>query len=171
MLFGAPGEATTSEVGFAAKSGDVETVEYLLTGLGMKVDKKDSVGKLPIHWACYGGSVEVVQFLIKRGAKVHDKKGLPPLHIAASWGSVRPPSCRAISAMRVTHGGPSAARLQRGARAVHGERSCRDDCTKPRSERMLSSSTSWWRMARRSTTSARMWTSSLRCTWRRRAAG
>ena len=89
MLFGAPGEATTSEVGFAAKSGDVETVEYLLTGLGMKVDKKDSVGKLPIHWACYGGSVEVVQFLIKRGAKVHDKKGLPPLHIAASWGSER----------------------------------------------------------------------------------
>jgi ankyrin repeat protein len=91
VLFGAPGEATTSEVGFAAKSGDVETVEYLLTGLGMKVDKKDSVGKLPIHWACYGGSVEVVQFLIKRGAKVHDKKGLPPLHIAASWGSGRPP--------------------------------------------------------------------------------
>ena len=81
------GESTTSEVGFAAKSGDVETVEYLLTGLGMKVDKKDSVGKLPLHWACYGGSLEVVQFLIKRGAKVHDKKGLPPLHIAASWGS------------------------------------------------------------------------------------
>ena len=59
------GESTTSEVGFAAKSGDVETVEYLLTGLGMKVDKKDSVGKLPLHWACYGGSLEVVQFLIE----------------------------------------------------------------------------------------------------------
>ncbi len=83
---GEPGESTTSELGFAAKSGDVETVEYLISSLGMKVADRDAAGKQPLHWACYGGSAPTVELLIKHGAKVHDTKTLPPLHIAASWG-------------------------------------------------------------------------------------
>ena len=82
------GEMITSEVGLAAKSGDMETVEYVIEGLNMLPDEKDGVGKTPLQWACYAGSFDVAKYLLRRGSKVHDDEGLPPLHIAASWGSV-----------------------------------------------------------------------------------
>lgn len=82
------GEMSTSELAFAAKSGNMETVQYVVEGLSLMPDERDVAGKRPLHWACYEGSVDVASYLIKRGAKVHDEEGLPPLHIAASWGSV-----------------------------------------------------------------------------------
>lgn len=48
---------------------------------GHPVNERDNLNWLPIHEACNYGHVEIVEILIKYGAKVNDMMGpMPPLH-------------------------------------------------------------------------------------------
>lgn len=54
---------------------------------GHPVNERDNLNWLPIHEACNYGHVELVELLIKYGAKVNDHIGpITPLHDAAQNG-------------------------------------------------------------------------------------
>jgi hemoglobin len=75
----------------AAAAGDLESVE-LLMGLGVDVDVPDRGGHTPLYGAANeGGSVAVVQALVRAGADVNACGGVKrctPLHMAARRGFV-----------------------------------------------------------------------------------
>ncbi|KAE8749458.1 hypothetical protein FOCC_FOCC003724 [Frankliniella occidentalis] len=74
----------------AAKAGDSEQVQRLLTACPQIVNCRDLDGRhsTPLHFAAGYNRVAVVEFLLAQGADVHakDKGGLVPLHNACSYG-------------------------------------------------------------------------------------
>ncbi|GLG92491.1 Poly [ADP-ribose] polymerase tankyrase [Gryllus bimaculatus] len=74
----------------AAKAGDSEQVQRLLTAYPQIVNCRDLDGRhsTPLHFAAGYNRVAVVEFLLAHGADVHakDKGGLVPLHNACSYG-------------------------------------------------------------------------------------
>ncbi|KAG8281330.1 Poly [ADP-ribose] polymerase tankyrase-2 [Homalodisca vitripennis] len=74
----------------AAKAGDLEQVQRLLTAYPHIVNCRDLDGRhsTPLHFAAGYNRVSVVEFLLAHGADVHskDKGGLVPLHNACSYG-------------------------------------------------------------------------------------
>eukprot|EP00939_MAST-03C_sp_MAST-3C-sp1_P004856 g4856.t1 len=54
---------------FASKAGDVSSVKLLCDADKSMIQTKNKNGDTPIFWACMGGHVEVVRYLIERGAK------------------------------------------------------------------------------------------------------
>ncbi|KAL0269313.1 UNVERIFIED_CONTAM: hypothetical protein PYX00_007096 [Menopon gallinae] len=74
----------------AAKTGDLEAVQRLLTSCPQKVNCRDLDGRhsTPLHFAAGFNRVSVVEYLLDHGADVHakDKGGLVPLHNACSYG-------------------------------------------------------------------------------------
>ncbi|KAJ9596393.1 hypothetical protein L9F63_012556 [Diploptera punctata] len=74
----------------AAKAGDSEQVQRLLTSYPQIVNCRDLDGRhsTPLHFAAGYNRVAVVEFLLAHGADVHakDKGGLVPLHNACSYG-------------------------------------------------------------------------------------
>lgn len=56
----------------ACIDGKLEAVKYIL-GLGLDVNGEYSSG-IPLLYACYGGSLPVVEYLVKKGANIHDCK-------------------------------------------------------------------------------------------------
>ena len=75
----------------AAYCGHVEIVSVLLDA-GCPIDLQDLYGKNALHYAARGGSVEVIDFLVKRGLDVNgraiDAYGLTPLHLACGDGKL-----------------------------------------------------------------------------------
>jgi len=49
-----------------------------------------NTGSTPLHFACIGGNLKVVQLLLKKGAAVEARNvlGLTPLHCASDMGFV-----------------------------------------------------------------------------------
>jgi ankyrin repeat protein len=72
----------------AAQAGDAATVNRLLEAEPTLVNAKDDSGRTPLHWACRGVHLRVVQMLVERGADVNalDRSGVAPLHSVASRG-------------------------------------------------------------------------------------
>ena len=72
----------------AALKGDLERVKALLDKEPHLVNAPGGNGKFPLHWAAQGGHVEIVEFLIERGAVVNSKNVADetPLHYAAALG-------------------------------------------------------------------------------------
>ncbi|XP_045483729.1 poly [ADP-ribose] polymerase tankyrase [Harmonia axyridis] len=74
----------------AAKSGNLELVQQLLTSFPHIVNCRDLDGRhsTPLHFASGYNRVAVVEYLLEQGADVHakDKGGLVPLHNACSYG-------------------------------------------------------------------------------------
>lgn len=74
----------------AAKSGDLDQVQRLLSSYPHAVNCRDLDGRhsTPLHFASGYNRVAVVEFLLRQGADVHakDKGGLVPLHNACSYG-------------------------------------------------------------------------------------
>lgn len=64
------------------------TVEYLLSLPGNDVAKLTHDGRTYLHWAANRGNADVVEYLLKKGAKVNiqDSHGTTPLLFAASSG-------------------------------------------------------------------------------------
>ena len=65
-----------------------ETIRYLLEQPGNSVDKITHDSRNYLHWAAFRGNVEVVNYLLSKGAKVsaEDSHGSTPLNFAAGAG-------------------------------------------------------------------------------------
>jgi len=80
-----------ADIFYAAQSGTVEDVKYFIEKKGVNVNTKRSdttslfLGETPLHTAAYYGNVEVVKYLISKGANINEKNnvGFTPLHNAA----------------------------------------------------------------------------------------
>jgi glyoxylase-like metal-dependent hydrolase (beta-lactamase superfamily II) len=75
-----PGSA--QDIGEAAGEGDLATVKMLVKKTPELVNVKDETGRTPLHWACRGVHMEVLQYLIENGADVNarDENSVTPLH-------------------------------------------------------------------------------------------
>jgi len=51
-------------------------VRVAVTGKEAEVDCRDADGRTPLHWACAGGSVDTVEYLIGLGADVNNRDGV-----------------------------------------------------------------------------------------------
>ena len=74
-----------------AKTGDA-AIKYLLSLEGNPVDKKTHDSRIYLHWAAYAGQVELVNYLLEKGASVTalDSHGFTPLAFAANAGQTDP---------------------------------------------------------------------------------
>jgi len=72
----------------AAKEGYLEKVKMLLEKDPQLINTKDENGRTPLHWACRGVHMKVVEYLIKNGAEIDSKDSddTTPLHTAAYYG-------------------------------------------------------------------------------------
>ncbi|SKB51894.1 ankyrin repeat domain-containing protein [Dyadobacter psychrophilus] len=64
------------------------TIEYLLTQPGNTVDKATHDGRIYLHWAAMRGNVELMEYLVAKGAKGNyvDGHGATPINFAAGGG-------------------------------------------------------------------------------------
>src|SRR4030042_3298659 len=76
------------EIHDAVRAGDLAKVKALVAGNIKVVNEKDVRGRIPLHFACGEGNMEIVAFLIAKGTdvKATDPDGFTPLHWAASEG-------------------------------------------------------------------------------------
>ncbi len=72
----------------AAKAGDLAKVKAIIEREPGLIGAKDETGRTPLHWACRGVHVDVVKYLVERGADVNaqDRSSITPLHSVASRG-------------------------------------------------------------------------------------
>ncbi|TDE14466.1 ankyrin repeat domain-containing protein [Dyadobacter psychrotolerans] len=64
------------------------TIEYLLSQPGNGIDKLTHDGRIYLHWAAMRGNVEVMEYLVAKGAKGNfvDGHGATPINFAAGGG-------------------------------------------------------------------------------------
>ena len=76
------------EIHDAAKQGNLEKVRSLVEGDPALVAAKDKGGLTPLHWAAFSGNLDLVRFLLDRGAAVDAKnaRGLTALVFTAAQG-------------------------------------------------------------------------------------
>ncbi|KAF7418100.1 hypothetical protein HZH68_000753 [Vespula germanica] len=79
----------------AAENGDIEKIRKLLIKDPNLLECTDKDGYTPLHRACYGNHVEIVEYLLKMGARIDTKTmdDWQPLHSACCWNNVE---CAAI---------------------------------------------------------------------------
>jgi ankyrin repeat protein len=112
-LLAAP--AWPAEIHDAARAGDLAKVQALAAKDAALVNAKDDAGRTPLHWACRGVHIEVVEFLAGRGADVdaQDANGVRPLHSVSSRGHVG--AARAL----LDRGASVEARMPDGSTPLH----------------------------------------------------
>ncbi|GIX76452.1 hypothetical protein CEXT_292441 [Caerostris extrusa] len=72
----------------ACRQNNVEHVKMLLKD-GANINALDADRRTPLHFACDGGSIACLDFLLKMGADVHTPQSpLTPLHVACQEDSV-----------------------------------------------------------------------------------
>ena len=72
---------------FATSFCDQPTMAEVLLEEGASIEEKTSVGDTPLHRACFNGKVEVVKYLISRGAEIdsHCDGEITPMLKAVRW--------------------------------------------------------------------------------------
>lgn len=85
MVFCAAWWTLAGEIHDAAQQGDLEQVKKLLESDPASIEAPLQDGKKPLHKAAYEGHVDVVRFLLEKGANVDSRSnsGSSPLHGAA----------------------------------------------------------------------------------------
>lgn len=93
-----------------AKDGDLEMIDFLLKNEFI-VNVEDRFGNSPLWWAVRNGNLNIIEHLVKKGAKVDSGKGLgssTPLMAAAGGGRVN------IAGYLIEHGADVHYRNQSG---------------------------------------------------------
>ena len=62
-----------AEIHKAAMEGDLAKVQALIAKDASLTDAKDEMGRTPLHLACHGGHIEMVKFLMAKGADIEAK--------------------------------------------------------------------------------------------------
>jgi ankyrin repeat protein len=85
LALAAAAPARSQEVFDLLRKGDVPAVKAMVEKSPQLVEARDGQGLTLIHYAAYGRSAELINFLIDKGAKpdVKDAEADTPLHIAA----------------------------------------------------------------------------------------
>jgi ankyrin repeat protein len=84
------GLAFADQIHELAQKGDLESVKTLIEKDPELVNAKDKDNRTPLHWACRGVHLEVVKFLVEKGADVNaeDSNKVVPLHSLAVRNSI-----------------------------------------------------------------------------------
>jgi len=79
------------EIHEAARQGNLEKVRTLVDKDPALVAARDKGGETPLHWAAFSGNVDLVRFLLEKGAEVDAKniRGLTPLAFTALQGRIQ----------------------------------------------------------------------------------
>ena len=77
--------AQSQEIFDALRKGDIQTVKALVEKSPQLVEGRDDSGRTPLHYAAYGGSADLINYFIDKGAKLElqDAQQKTPLHLAA----------------------------------------------------------------------------------------
>jgi ankyrin repeat protein len=77
-----------AEIHEAAENGDLETVKRLISQNPALLEAPDREGKTPLHYAAAKGHLNVVEFLVSKGANVNarNSSGATPLYLAKGFG-------------------------------------------------------------------------------------
>jgi len=77
-----PNDCKEKSLIWAAESGILATVKWLITDCGINPNIQDVDGSTPLHIATRYGNLDVVELLLEYGAdpNVKDNKGKTPLH-------------------------------------------------------------------------------------------
>lgn len=104
------GEAKVTSIHKAAAKGDLAKVKALLKKDAKQVNADDRNNKEPLHWAAEKGHLELVEFLISKGADVNAKnvEDETPLHYSAGYG------CKDIVKLLVSKGAAVNEKTKRG---------------------------------------------------------
>lgn len=75
------------DIYLASYRGDLDTVKRLLAENPDLINSRNSVGRFPLEMAAQTGQIEVVKFLLEKGADVNlNRGGATALHMAAIYG-------------------------------------------------------------------------------------
>ncbi len=77
-----------AEIHQAAQAGDLAKVKELLAADPAVINAKDENGRTPLHFAAMARQLEVLQYLVEKGADLNalDNNGIAPLHTLARSG-------------------------------------------------------------------------------------
>ncbi|KAI4470573.1 cyclin-dependent kinase inhibitor 2c-related [Holotrichia oblita] len=84
-----PHETPQKEILWAAENGKLDKIKELIAVNPKLISESDSDGYTPLHRACYGNFVDVVDYLLAKGADVSCKTQMQwqPLHSCCHWNS------------------------------------------------------------------------------------
>ena len=85
-LFAIASLSLSDDIHEFARKGELEGVKGLIEQNPKLVNAKDKNGRTPLHWACRGVHLDVVKFLVEKGADVNaeDSNKIVPLHSLAT---------------------------------------------------------------------------------------
>jgi ankyrin repeat protein len=88
FVFGFLSLLQAAEIHQAAEAGDLAKVRALVEGDPALVKARDENGRMPLHWAARGGHLDVLRYIVEKGADLNalDNNGVAPLHTLAGSG-------------------------------------------------------------------------------------